>query len=278
VKFGFHISIAGGFRFVVERAKIRGCETIQFFSRNPRGWHYNALDEEDIILFKNAVKREGISPIFIHLPYLPNLASSKSQLFKLSVESLVEDLKRSALLEANFLIMHVGSAEEKDKGLVQMAEGINEALVEVKNDCILLLENTAGSGNELGATFEQIRKIIDKIENKSRIGVVFDTAHAFEAGYDLRTETQVHETMIEFDNLIGLSKLFLIHFNDSKTKIGSHSDRHWHISKGEIGKGMGYILRNSLLQNKPFIMETPRTNLKEDLTNMKTVRQLLKRR
>ena len=275
MKLGFHISIAGGFKNVAERAKARGCETVQLFSRNPRSWKYQPLDEKDIDLFQQDLKREGITPIFVHMPYLPNLASSKSDLFKLSVDSLIEDLKRSEKVGAQFLIMHIGSAETEEKGLKLMVNGINKAFSEVESKIVLLLENTSGSGNELGEKFEQLREILDQIEDKKRIGVVFDTAHAFEAGYDLRTEDSVAKTVEEFERVIGLRKLYLIHLNDSRTKLGSHSDRHWHIGQGEIGKGMGFILNHPSLQDKPFIMETPRTDLKEDLMNMEMVRNLL---
>ncbi len=278
MRIGFHISIAGGFRNVLERAKARSCATIQLFSRNPRGWKYNPLDEEDITLFKRDVETEHITPVFVHMPYLPNLASSKTHLFKLSVDSLIEDLRRSEKIGAQFLIMHIGSAENKEKGLKLIIEGINRAFAEVENSIVLLLENTAGRGNELGYRFEQINEIINGVENRKRLGVVFDTCHAFGAGYDLRTKQSVDKTIKEFDKIIGLESLHLVHLNDSKAKFGSHNDRHWHIGKGEIGKGMGYVLNHPLLQNKPFIMETPRTNLKEDLMNMKTVRRLIGKR
>jgi len=275
MRLGFHISIAGGFKNVVERAKARGCETVQLFSRNPRGWKYQPLDEKDIDLFQRDLKKESITPVFVHMPYLPNLASSKSDLFKLSVDSLIEDLKRSEKVGAQFLIMHIGSAENEEKGLKLMVNGINKAFSEVENKIVLLLENTSGGGNELGHRFEQIGEIMDGIDQKQRIGVTFDTAHAFGAGYDLRTQQDINQTLQEFDKKIGLEKLYLIHLNDSKAKLGSRNDRHWHIGQGEIGKGMGFILNHPLLRDKPFIMETPRTDLREDLMNMEMVRNLL---
>jgi deoxyribonuclease-4 len=275
MRIGFHISIAGGFKNVIERAKVRGCQTIQLFSRNPRVWKYCPLDENDIALFRKSLDREDIFPIFIHMPYLPNLASSDNHLFKRSVDSMIEDLTRSEKIGARFLIMHVGSSENEERGIMRMVDGINRALFKVKNKVILILENTAGSGNELGYTFKQIKEIIDRVDQKKRTGVVFDTAHGFEAGYDLRTQEGVNTTIEEFDELIGLDRLYLIHLNDSKTKFGSHRDRHWHIARGEIGDGMKYILHHPALQEKPFIMETPRTNLKEDVMNMRMVRRLL---
>ncbi len=276
MRIGFHISISGGFKNIVARAKQRNCRTIQIFSRNPRGWKYAPLKNQDIEVFRKEIYQSDIWPVFVHMPYLPNLATSKKELFKLSVNSLIEDLKRCEIIGARFLIIHVGSSQNEKQGIRQMITGINEALFRVENNVVLLLENTAGSGNELGYTFEQIARIIEGIGIKRRIGVVFDTAHAFEAGYDLRTENSVQKTFKKFNTVIGLERLKLIHFNDSKTKFASHVDRHWHIGKGEIGEGMKYILHHPALAQLPFIMETPRTNLKEDRMNMRTVRRLLK--
>jgi deoxyribonuclease-4 len=278
MKLGFHISISGGFKNVIPRARACGCSTIQIFSRNPRSWKYKPLNKQDIELFKKKTKSENISPVFIHMPYLANLASSKSDLSKRSVDSLIEDLERAEITGAQFLILHIGSSHDKNRGIKQMAIGINIALNRKKNNVILLLENTAGCGNELGYKFDQIKQIIDQVSEKERIGVVLDTAHAFEAGYDLKTQKGVESTIDEFNNLIGLNKLYLIHLNDSKTKLGSHSDRHWHIGKGEIGNGMRYILNHPLLKEKPFIMETPRESIKDDLMNLRRVKELLNKK
>lgn len=275
MKVGFHVSIAGGFRNVVTRAKQRQCETIQLFTRNPRGWKYNPLDKEDISIFKHDIMTSGIGPVFVHMPYLANLATTDKDLFKRSLDSLVADLNRSAMIGAPFLIMHIGSAQNTNVGLERISRGIDRALSRVPNGVKILLENTAGSGVELGHSFEQLRMIIDGVVQSARIGVVLDTAHAFAAGYDLRTEAAVAKTLTAFDQTIGYIRLSLIHLNDSKTACGSHRDRHWHIAKGKIGRGMYHILHHPALQNLPFIMETPRTNLKEDLMNMKKVRKLL---
>jgi len=275
MRLGFHVSIAGGFKNVVKRARERQSETIQLFSRNPRAWKHVPFVDSDIAIFKKEVAAYEIWPIFVHTPYLINLASAEKNLFRKSLKALIEDLERSATLGASSLIMHVGSASNVEKGIEQMSLGINTALQHVKNNVKLLLENTAGSGNELGHSFIQLKAIIDRVKQHTRIGIVLDTAHAFEAGYDLRTQSAVNQSFADFDRTIGLDKLHLIHLNDSKTDLGSHSDRHWHISQGKIGHGMYHILHHDALKNLPFIMETPRTNLKEDLMNMTKVRQLL---
>jgi len=155
-----------------------------------------------------------------------------------------------------------------------MSRGISRALKKAPNNVMLLLENTAGSGNELGHDFLQLKSIFDHVEQSQRVGFVFDTAHAFAAGYDLRTRKAVGRTISELDRIIGLHRLFLIHLNDSKTDRGSHRDRHWHIAKGKIGRGMAYILQHEALQHLPFIMETPRKDAKDDRMNMRMAKKL----
>jgi deoxyribonuclease-4 len=278
MRFGFHVSIAGGFKNVVRRAVKTECETIQLFTRNPRGWRYRPLNKEDINIFKEEIAASCIWPVFVHLPYLINLASPRRTLYQRSVAALIKDLQRGAAIGASFLIMHVGSATDKTRGLESISNGINQAFDRVKNRIALLLENTAGSGHELGADFSQLSAIVDRISDSERIGICLDTAHAFAAGYDLRDPVQIARTLDAFDRTIGLRRLHLIHLNDTRAECGSHKDRHWHIGQGNIGKGMHHLLHQSALQHLPFIMETPRTGEKDDIENMKRVRRLLARR
>jgi deoxyribonuclease-4 len=277
MKLGFHVSIAGGFKKAVAEAEARHCATIQIFSRNPRGWKFGPLDEADIRAFREGIKRTGIAPVFVHMPYLPNLATSDPRLYDRSAQSLAEDLTRSERVGAGYLIMHIGSAPDRTRGLTQMTDGIRETLARVKNQVILLLENTAGAGNALGSRFEEIRTLLDQVGMPSRTGVVLDIAHAFEAGYDFRTRAAAIASLAEFDRTIGFERLHLVHFNDSKSALGSRHDRHWHIGKGEIGAGMGHVLNHPALKNIPFIMETPRTDRKEDLMNLRAAQQLIRK-
>ncbi len=275
MKLGFHISIAGGFKYVYKRAKETNSDSIQIFSRNPRSWQYKSIDEEDCIIFKKQIKENGIAPVFIHLPYLNNLGSSDDDLFNRSVASLIEDLKRAEKLNAEYLITHSGSNPDLKSGIKQMIEAIVKALSDVNNNVIILVENTAGSGNEFGYDFGQLGEILKGVNSK-RVGIVFDTAHAFAAGYELRTEKGVNKTIKTIENYIGLERVHLIHFNDSLAKLGSKKDRHWHIGKGEIGKGMEFIINHPELKDLPFIMETPRTGIKEDLMNMAEARRMIR--
>ena len=278
MRFGFHISIAGGFSKVVERAKVRGCETIQLFSRNPRGWRYVPLDKEDVERFRSSIKASGLRPIFVHLPYLPNLASQQSKFYSPSINSVAADLKRAERLGAEYLIIHIGHRMEssEDEAIEAVSRGINQAFEKAPNSVTLLMENTAGQGSEIGYTFDQIRKIIERVHDDKRIGVCLDTAHSFEAGYDLSKKEGIEQTLETFDKTVGLKRIHLFHLNDSKTPLGSRRDRHWHIGEGYIGlEGFRYLINHPLLKHLPGIMETPRKDTVEDLRNMKVVRSLV---
>lgn len=279
MRFGFHISIAGGFSKVVERAEKRECETIQLFSRNPRGWAYNPLDKREVNRFREELSHTAISPLFVHMPYLPNLASSDRNLYGKSLDALQSDLQRASSLGAPYLIIHVGHRVHlsEDQAINRIADGINKAFRKVRNSVVLLLENTAGQGTEVGHRFSHLRKIIQAVDEKVRMGVCLDTAHAFGAGYDLSTTGGLERTLAEFQEEIGLGRLHLIHLNDTRSPLGGHVDRHWHIGQGNIGlDGFRNIVNHPLLVHLPGIMETPRKDDVEDQRNMKVIRKLVR--
>jgi deoxyribonuclease-4 len=278
LRFGFHLSIAGGFSKMIERARVRGCETFQFFSRNPRGWKYDSLDEAEVGRFRAGLKGSGLSPVFIHLPYLPNIACRRSDLYPRSVDSVAADLERAERLGADYLIIHVGHRmeETEEEGMAAVSAGIDEALGRVRNRVKLLLEITAGQGSEVGYTFEQLKRIIDGAGQKSRVGICLDTAHAFGAGYDLSTKDGLERTLETVERTVGLKRVHLLHLNDSKAPLGSRRDRHTHIGEGYIGlEGFRGIVNHPLLRHLPGIMETPRTDTVEDIQNMKVIRSLI---
>jgi deoxyribonuclease-4 len=278
MRFGFHISIAGGFSKVVERARVRGCETVQFFSRNPRGWKYSPLNKKEAEAFRSSVQSSALFPVFVHMPYLPNIASLKSKFYKRSIDSIVTDLQRANQLGAQYLIIHIGHRMEssEDQAIEAVSQGIDQAFEKVKNRVILLVENTAGQGTEIGYAFDQIKKIIEGVHDHQRMGVCLDTAHTFEAGYDLSNQDGIERTLEKFDQMIGLKRLHLLHLNDSKTPLGSRKDRHWHIGEGYIGlEGFRNLVNHPLLKQLPGIMETPRKDTVEDLKNMKVIRSLV---
>ena len=278
MRFGFHISIAGGFSKVVERAEVRTCETIQFFSRNPRGWKYGPLKQKEIDEFHTSIQSSSLFPIFLHLPYLPNIASRGSKFYKRSIDSIVTDLKRAEQIGAQYLIIHVGHRmnSSEEESIEAVSQGINQAFERVKNSITLLLENTAGQGTEIGYTFEQLQRVITGVDEEKRMGICLDAAHCFEAGYDLSRKEGIESTLESFDRTIGLKRLHLLHLNDSKTPLGSKTDRHWHIGKGYIGKeGFRYLINHPSIRDLPGIMETPRKDTIEDLRNMTMIRSLM---
>jgi len=277
LRLGFHISIAGGLSKVLKRAEAKRCQTIQLFSRNPRGWKYRSLDEKEAGLLRGGILDSNIGSVFLHMPYLANLATPDRSMFNKSVESLSEELRRAPLIGADYVVIHVGRRlhSTEKSALSRVASGMNAALCEVGNSAGLLLEITSGMGTEIGYRFSQIGRIIDRVEQKERVGVCLDTAHAFEAGYDLSSEEGLEESITEFEKEIGLNRLKLIHLNDSRTSLGSRVDRHWHIGKGFIGmKGMRRLINYPELSGLPAIMETPRKSDREDLTNLRVAVRL----
>jgi deoxyribonuclease-4 len=279
MRFGAHISIAGKIYQVAERAKRIGCDTAQIFSRNPRGWQLKELLSDEVKRLRDDLEKFDIHPLIVHMPYLPNLASPKIGLYLKSINALEEDLRRSEVLGAPYLVTHIGSFKEssREEGLEKVIKGINTAFDRVKNDVILLLENTAGGGRELGSRFEEIAEIIENVKEKERIGVCFDTCHSFASGYDFRTKKAVSEILKLFDNLIGLKRLKVIHANDSKSPRGSHIDRHWHIGEGYIGEeGFRALLHHPAVRNLPIVIETPFKEPGDDLKNLAILRKLAK--
>ncbi len=279
VRFGFHIQIGKGLTEVPDRARDLKCSTIQIFSRNPRGWMSKELNKDDVEIFKNKIKEYDINPVVIHMPYLPNPAAPDKEKWDKSLESMIEELRRAELLDVPYVNIHIGKSMKApiEDAFTRIVKFLDISLKEVKNNVMLLLENTAGQGSEIGTKFEEIRKILDMVKEPERIGVCIDTAHLFGAGYDLRTKKDVDKVIEEFDNIIGLDKLKVIHYNDSKVELGSHVDRHWHIGEGTIGdEGMKAIITHPKLMHLPFIMETPKHNPDDDLNNLNKVLSYLK--
>jgi deoxyribonuclease IV len=269
--------MSGGFGKVRERAEAVECRTMQMFASNPRGWAAAELDADDVAKFRSDMKGSDVSPIFVHAPYLPNPAATAANARR-SIKALVTQAERCAALGVHFLILHVGKAlgADEDKAIARVAKNVDAVLAAAPESVTLLLENTAGMGSEVGYRFEQIAAIIGKVKQRERVGVVLDTAHAFEAGYEFRTKAGLDATLREFDRVVGISRLHLIHLNDSKTEFGSRVDRHWHIGEGKIGKeGMREIVNHPLLRHLPAVMETPRDSVADDLRNLKTIRSLV---
>ena len=275
---GVHVSIAGSLDLAFDRAVEKGCDTFQIFTRNPRGWKFKDLSDGKIEGFVEKSKDTSISPVFDHMPYLPNLASPRDVVYVKSVSALADELGRCGQLGIPYLVTHLGShlGKGKESGFKRIINGINLALDEAE-DCgvMLLLENTAGTRNSMGSSFDDLLQILDNVFVQGRVGVCFDTSHAFAAGYDLRTVAAVDETLGDFDDLVGLDRLRLLHLNDSRGDLGSNVDRHEHIGLGFIGEdGFKAILRHRALKGLPMILETPEDERRDDYDNLAKVREL----
>jgi deoxyribonuclease-4 len=277
VRVGVHVSIAGGIANSVARAKESGCDAFQIFSRSPRGWGYKDLTTEDVQEFRDALEHSGLNPAVDHMPYLPNLATSREDMSGKSVGTLTAELLRCGQLGIPFLVTHLGhhTGESLEDGRKRVIRAINSALDHADNRTMLLLENTAGEKNGVGSRFEDILAVMEGIGDRSRTGVCFDTCHAFGAGYDLRTREGIEETFNLFDEMIGLREIQVIHCNDSRGELGSGLDRHEHIGLGSIGEeGFYQLLRHDLFRSLPLICETPVDERRDDLGNIAKVRDL----
>jgi len=276
MRLGLHLSIVGSIDRAVDRAVERGCNTLQMFSRNPRGWRSKSLGLPEVKSFRVKVRESEVSPVFIHTPYLLNLASPKEDVYRRSVEVLKDELRRAANLGVPYVVTHLGShlGYGKGKGFRRIVDAVNDSFSSVENDVVLLLENTAGTRNSMGSSFEDIEYIASRIGDRGRVGVCFDTCHAFAAGYDLVSRGAVEHTLRRFDEIIGLQELKLVHLNDSKGGLGSSMDRHEHIGMGKIGeRGFRNSLRSRLGQ-LPLILETPIDKRRSDVENLRKVREL----
>ncbi len=274
---GFHISIAGGLDKVVPRALEVGCECMQLFSRSPRSFRAKDLDLAQAAQLRAGARQAGIRPVFLHAPYVVNLAAGVPRLWGASVRILRQELRRGALLGASYVLVHPGrcGASRPDDALWAAAEGLTVALRACSGGVRLALENTAGQKGELGSSLEELA-LLARAVDPERIAVMLDVAHLYQAGYPIDEPTGLNETLSKADELIGLDRVVGLHLNDSRTPRGSRVDRHWHLGEGLIGTdGLRGIVRHPRLNSLPAVMETPRSGIKDDLKNMRTLRSLL---
>jgi deoxyribonuclease IV len=277
-RIGFHAPIKGGLHNALLRAKELDCQTVQLFSRNPRGWQAKSLTSLDISLFKKTRQQTGISPVVIHANYLINLAAADPLMLQKSRESFREEIERGILLGADYLVVHPGSARgacEAD-GIATCAESLRLAWSGLEGSSIrILLENTAGQGECIGHRFEHLRELMDACPSVP-LGVCFDTAHAFTAGYDIREEDGLAATIQSLEHTVKTKNVRAIHFNDSRAQYYSRVDRHWHIGQGHIGReALRRIARHPKLAHAAFILETPIDDPGDDIRNVDALRSFL---
>jgi len=274
--FGSHVSAAGGVEKAPERAQAVGCEVFQFFSRSPQGGSAPKLTSQIIKDFKGNCKKYKQTEIYIHAPYYINLASPKNNVRYASSAVIREELERGSILGSRYVMAHLGSARDvgEEQGLKYVIQGLKRVLDDYIGSTQFLIELSAGAGMVIGDKFEEVTKIIKQVEQgnkklKNTIGVCFDTCHVFASGYDLQTKDAVSKTLEEFDDIIGLDRLKLIHCNDSRFGLGEHKDRHEHLGKGKIGlAGFKALVQDKRLKNANFVIETPKDAAGDDPKNL----------
>lgn len=274
---GVHTSIAGGLPKAIESAVAKGCDGLQIFARNPRGWAARELERDEVRAFRDARERAGLWPLAIHSVYLINLASQDPVLLERSRRAFREEIERGLTLGADYLVVHPGNpvTAPADVGIMTAVESIRIAARDLNMQGLrILLENTAGQGSSIGCRFEQIADMLMMLADQP-VGVCLDTAHTLAAGYDIATAKGLKATIRQIDRSFGFEPIRLIHCNDSKAPLGSRVDRHQHIGEGHIGASAFSRLTHTLkFRRIPFILETPVDSERDDCWNINRLREL----
>lgn len=275
MRLGAHISTAGGAFKAFARAKEATCDSFLIFTKSNRQWAAKPLTEEEIAAYKQAAAdNPDLYPVAVHASYLINVASPDPGLWEKSYTALKDEVERAAALGIGLLTFHPGSYMESGEqvGLAAIARAVRRLLDETAEsapETVICLENMAGQGTNLGGRFEHLAAILDQVGPNQRLGVCFDTCHAFSAGYDIRAPEGYAATMAEFDRVIGLNLIRCFHFNDSKHGLGEGKDRHAHIGQGAIGlEGFANFVNDPRWAGMGAHLETPPTEEAEDGTTI----------
>ncbi|MBI2427019.1 MAG: deoxyribonuclease IV [Candidatus Kerfeldbacteria bacterium] len=269
---GAHVSSAGGAQNAPVNAHAEGCEVFQFFSRPPQGGKAPVLTPEIVRNFKVGLQKYS-QTAYIHAPYFINLASATPRIRYGSISVLREELERGSQLGVKAMMTHIGSARDfgEKKAMRKVIDGVQEILKGYTGTTQFCVEMSAGAGDIIGDTFEELAEILSATDR--RVGVCLDTCHAFASGYDLRTSAAVKKTLSQFDEVIGLEKLVVVHMNDSKGAFGERKDRHEHIGKGQIGEeGVRALLHHPEIRKRDVILETPFEGRVHDISVLKRLR------
>lgn len=256
-KIGCHLSSSKGYLAMGKQTVDIGANTFQFFTRNPRGSAVKPLNEADIAAYRDYAGKHGLVPILAHAPYTLNACAADENIRAFARQAMADDLARLEYLPGSLYNFHPGShvRQGAETGIRMIAETLNVTL-KPEQSTVVLLETMAGKGSEVGRTFEELRAVIDRVEQKQLLGVCLDTCHVYDGGYDI--VSNLNGVLDEFDRVIGLERLKAIHLNDSKNPIGSHKDRHEKIGQGSIGlDAIAEIINHPMLRDKPFYLETP---------------------
>src|SRR3989339_141991 len=272
MKIGCHVSIAGGVQNAPKRAADLGCEVFQLFTRSPQGGPAPELTKELIAEFKSEMKKWNQENCYIHTPYYINFASVKENVRKASVRVVREELERGSLIGAKYVMTHLGSAKDynnKDDALDVVAGSVGEIMKGYDGLTVFLLEISAGAGDIIGSTFEELEYILRS--NSNSIGICLDSAHMFASGYDIKTDDGFKQTIDQVEATVGLDRIKLIHANDSMVGLGEKKDRHEHIGKGEIGEE-GFVSLMAQFPEVDMILETDHDGVADDIKKLKKLR------
>jgi deoxyribonuclease-4 len=275
------MSIAGGLPEALARARAAGCDTVQLFTKSTNQWRARPLAEGDIAAFRRAAREAALRPVVAHDGYLINLAAPPGDTRRRSIEAFRVELDRAEALGIPYLVTHPGAhvGQGVETGLRRVAEALDELHAATPGHRVVtLLETTAGQGSSLGFRFEQLARLLELVEAHRRLGVCLDTCHIFAAGYEIRTAAGYRETLRAFHAILGLSRLKVIHVNDSKRELGSRVDRHEHIGRGRIGlAGFRRLVNDRRLRRVPMILETPKGAdfPRWDRRNLRALRRLV---
>lgn len=279
MKLGVHCSVRHGFAGALKEAASLNCQTMQIFLQSPRGWRSRKFVDIEFQQFKIERRLLGINPVVVHSLYLPNLCTSNVEMYEKSIHWLKSDLEGAALLGAEYLVIHPGaySPESNAKvGIQNFLRAMNQVLDENKEGPMILIENMAGGGRRLGGKFSELSQMLNGIHKVDRVGICFDTCHAFAAGYDIRTESSVDKVLKEFDQTVGLNHVKIFHVNDSRGALGCQRDLHEHVGLGKIGmKGFEALFKCDAFKNCALILETPKRPIpasdKKNLQKLRTI-------
>jgi len=274
MRLGFHLSIAGSLQRAVVQAQVLGCQALQIFVQNPRGWKWRQVTTAEISAFTQARRLAGLGPLVVHLGYLPNLATADPALYGLSTARLFRELTLARDLEADYLVVHPGHGPLGEASFQRVAQALAGAVSQVPPPPLVLLENTAGQGQELGWRFQHLDRIITSSGVPS--GLCLDTAHAWGAGYDLAHPHGVAGLLADIARGPGLDALKVIHLNDSRVPCNARRDRHWHLGRGAIGlEGLRHLFAHPWLKPEAAIMETPKQHQGHEWINLLVARSLV---
>ena len=279
MKFGAHMSTAGGVWTALQRGRSINCESVQVFVKNNMRWFGRMPEQKEIELFAKGLAENEFHCVFGHTGYLINLGAPPSENRDFSLKSLIQEIEIASALGIPFLVMHPGAhlGRGEEEALKQIVAGLNEVFAATKTCRVkIALENTAGQGSCLGHKMSHLAAIFEGVKKPERLGICLDTAHFFAAGYDIRQAKGWDSAIGEISSSIGLKQILAFHLNDSKTDLGSRVDRHAHIGKGKIGtEGFRHIVNDARFKNHPACLETPKgKDMKEDVENLKVLRKL----